>query len=180
MRLRFTPLCMLLAIMCALPVPSLHAAGLWYGNIDYDVMDVTVNDRSYFPQMLSLSAGRWLARGIGVELQLGAGTQNSTKKGVDIGVSGFQGVYVRWQSQGHSGLQAYFLTGFSRMQLDGSVEAASSYPGKEWFSGPAVGFGLHGKLQNSKHWGASVAYKHYFLEDEITTDSVNMGLRYDF
>lgn len=181
MKRRFTQARMLLAIMCALPLQGLQAEGLWYGNIDYDVLDVKINNQSYYPQLLSLSAGRWLTRGIAVELQLGAGTKSSDKKDFDISVSGSQGLYVRWQSPSSSnGLQAFFLTGFSRVQLDGSIGSQSNYPGKEWFSGPAVGVGLHGKLPNSEHWGATVAYKHYFLEDQITTDSVNMGLRYDF
>lgn len=180
MRRKSTRLYLLFAALYALPLQSLQADSLWYGGLDYDVMDVTVNDRSYYPHMLSLSAGRWLVRGIGIEVQMGSGTRSNSKKGVDIGVSGYQGVYIRWQSPPRSGLQAYFLTGYSRLQLDGSVDAATNYPGKAWFNGPAVGIGLHGKLENSGHWGATVGYKHYFLEDKLYTDSVNMGLRYDF
>ncbi len=180
MRDRLAALRLLFAALCALPLQGLQAEGVWYGNLDYDVMDVTVNNRSYFPQMLSLSTGRWLTNGVGAEIQLGSGTQSSSKKGVDINISGFQGVYLRWHSPPHSGLSAYFLTGYSRLQLNGSIEGAPSYPGKEWFSGPAVGIGLHGKLSSARRWGATLGYKHYFLEDKLTTDSVNLGLRYDF
>ena len=151
----------------------------WYLGIGINAYDIELNNESYFPRQLGVYGGYWLVPGIGLELQAGvdAGAYNSG--GFELGVNSRVSALVRWQTPGRRTARAYILTGYSQLELDGAVED-SGFPGEESFGGPVLGIGVMFSPDKTSPWSAGVGYSHYFLDDDMKTESIDAAVQYDF
>jgi hypothetical protein len=168
-----------LALCVSLLTETIKADTFWYGGLNAEVLDLHIGKQSYYPRQFRISAGRWLARNVGVEAHLAGSIKESSLNGYELTAKAYSGLYLRFQSPQEHGAKAYLLAGFGQLSLDGSVNG-SGFPGKEKFSGPVVSLGLMFPFSASSHWNANVAYSHYFLEDELRIDSLSAGIRYEY
>ncbi|MCB1755271.1 MAG: hypothetical protein KDJ38_07100 [Gammaproteobacteria bacterium] len=151
----------------------------WYGDVAAEVYDIRIDGQSYFPRQLKISAGHWLLRDIGLELHAGSSIGSDSSDGFELETAAYQGVSIRWQSPRRFIAKAYILTGYGRLQLDGSLDD-TGFPGKEWFSGPVLSLGLIFPFSERSGWNAGLSYNHYFLEDDLKIEGINAVLRYEF
>ena len=47
-------------------------------------------------------------------------------------------------------------------------------------NGPMLGIGVMFAPNKSSPWSAGVGYSHYFLDDDMTTESIDAAIQYDF
>ena len=159
--------------------PAIAGEPRGFVGINAGVFDVDLNEQSYFPRQVHLNAGVWLREGIAAEVHWGADAGEDTNDGLAISANSYQGVYLRWQSPQLRLARAHILSGYSWLELEGSIDD-TDFPGRERFSGPALGVGLSLALTPTSPWSIGLAYTHHFLEDDMKTESIHAAIQYDF
>lgn len=151
----------------------------WYLGLGINGYDIQLNEESFFPRQVKLHAGHWIRPGIGLEIHAGGGAGSYNSEGLEIGVDNYVGALVRWQSTSSRIARAYILTGYGQLELDGEVDN-TGFPGNETFDGPVLGIGLMFAWNKTTPWSAGLGYSHYFLEDDMTTESIDATIQYEF
>lgn len=170
----------LIGCLLAVSTSLASANGSLYGEVQLAAGGVQHSELDFYPLFGSVSAGMFLAPGIGLEVFADTGLAADTVGGFDLEIEQAYGLAARFQSPPARGIQGYIVLGVVNYTLNQASKATASLAAtdvNEDFTGARISVGLMQRLKSAPNLLVSVEYRHYNADEPLKVDALLLGLR---
>jgi len=166
----------LLFLLLFVSVSSASAGGLFV-DAAYVGSNVQIAEQKFKPTLLQVGIGWQFTERFSIELMQASSESEDTVATVDAEIESMSSVMLRYGSPISGTVNVYMMIGHSDFDLAMTGVTVNS---NENFAGTSWGFGFEERLSQGSDYRLHFDYISHYKEDELTVDSIQLGLRYVF
>jgi len=167
---------LLLLLLCVASISSTQANGLFV-DVGYVSSDVQIAEQKFKPTLLQVGIGWQFTDRFSIELTQASSESEDTVATVDAEIETMSSVMLRYGSPVSGTVNVYMMVGHSDFDLSMTGVTVDS---NENFAGTSWGFGFEERLSQASDFRLHFDYISHYKEDELTVDSIQLGVRYVF
>lgn len=167
---------LLLLLLFVASISSAQAGGLFV-DVAYVSSNVQIAEQKFKPTLLQVGIGWQFTERFSLELMQASSQSEDTVATVDAEIETMSSVMLRYGSPVSGTVNVYMMVGHSDFDLAMTGVTVNS---NENFAGTSWGFGFEERLSQDSDYRLHFDYIAHYKEDELTVDSIQLGLRYVF
>lgn len=146
-------------------------------DVAYVGSSVQIAEQDFNPKLLQLGIGWQFTERFSVELTQASAESEDSVATVDAEIENMSSVMLRYGSPVSSEVNVYMMLGHTELDLS---MAGVTVQSNETFAGTSWGFGFEERLNQNSDMRLYFNYIVHYKQDELTVDSLQLGLRYAF